>query len=138
MAGPEAPEAGWKAFTENITGGGRLELDPAGIEQCIKLCQEHAEDMRLLADRARDDLRATELGIGEKDIDSAKELARKFDEKAVGGSDAIAVSNTAVGLFLAHQAYAKDMGSMFEAVLRRYRDQDAAFTAELGSAGADV
>ena len=45
MAGPEAPEAGWKAFTENVIGGGRLELDPAGIEQCIKLCQEHAELM---------------------------------------------------------------------------------------------
>ncbi|WP_213574289.1 hypothetical protein [Rhodococcus sp. USK13] len=138
MAGPDAPEAGWKAFTENVVGGGRLELDPAGIEQCIKLCQAHAEDMRILADRARDELRATALGIGENDIDSAKELARKFDEKATGGGDVIAFSNTAVGLFLAHQAYAKDMRSMFEAVLVRYREQDATLAADLGSTGAGL
>lgn len=96
MAGPEAPEAGWKAFTENVVGGGRLELDPpAGIEQCIKLCQEHAELMGDLADNARQKLRAADLGIGEQDIDSAKQLARKFDEKAIGGGD-IEFSNTAV------------------------------------------
>ncbi len=47
-----------------------------------------------------------DLGIGEKDIESAKELARKFDEKAIGGSEDIDSANTAVGLFLAHEAYA--------------------------------
>jgi hypothetical protein len=135
MAGPDAPEAGWKAFTENVVGGGRLELDPAGIEQCIKLCEAHAELMADLADNARHKLRATNLGIGELDIDSAKELVRKFDEKAVGGDD-IEFANTAVGLFGAHQAYAKDMKSMFEAVLARYNEQDSAIAANLGSAGA--
>jgi len=138
MAGPEAPEAGWKAFTENITGGGRLELDPAGIEQCIKLCQEHAEDMRAFARRARNDLRALDLGIGEKDIESAKDLARKFDEKAIGGSENIDSGNTAVGLFLAHEAYALDMKSMFEATLTRYREQDAAFTGNLNQTGQEL
>ncbi|MCQ4117609.1 hypothetical protein [Rhodococcus tibetensis] len=135
MAGPQAPEAGWKAFTENVVGGGNLELDPAGIEQCIKLCQEHAELMADLADSARQKLRATNLGIGELDIDSAEELARKFDEKAIGG-DEIEFTNTAVGLFGAHQAYAKDMKSMFEAVLARYNEQDSVIAANLGSAGA--
>ena len=138
MVGPEAPEAGWKAFTENITGGGRLELDPAGIEQCIKLCQEHAEDMRAFARRARNDLRALDLGIGEKDIESAKDLARKFDEKAIGGSENIDSGNTAVGLFLAHEAYALDMKSMFEATLTRYREQDAAFTGNLNQTGQEL
>jgi hypothetical protein len=138
MAGPEAPEAGWKAFTENITGGGRLELDPAGIEQCIKLCQEHAEDMRAFARRARNDLRALDLGIGEKDIESAKDLARKFDEKAIGGSENIDSGNTAVGLFLAHEAYALDMKSMFEATLTRYREQDAALTGNLNQTGQEL
>ncbi|WP_016884115.1 MULTISPECIES: hypothetical protein [unclassified Rhodococcus (in: high G+C Gram-positive bacteria)] len=138
MAGPEAPEAGWKAFTENITGGGRLELDPAGIEQCITLCQEHAEDMRAFARRARNDLRALDLGIGEKDIESAKDLARKFDEKAIGGSEKIDSGNTAVGLFLAHEAYALDMKSMFEATLTRYREQDAALTGNLNQAGQEL
>ncbi|GAF49848.1 hypothetical protein [Rhodococcus wratislaviensis] len=137
MAGPEAPEAGWTAFTENITGGGRLELDPAGIEQCIKLCQEHAELMGDLADNARQKLRAADLGIGERDIDSAKQLARKFDEKALGGGD-IEFANTAVGLFGAHQTYAKDMKSMFEAVLARYNEQDAAIASSLGSVGGNL
>ncbi|QYB01782.1 hypothetical protein I1A62_31745 [Rhodococcus sp. USK10] len=135
MAGPEAPEAGWKAFTENVVRGGRLELDPAGIEQCIKLCQGHAEDMRELARRARNDLRALDLGIGENDIESAKDLARKFDEKAIGGSETIDSGNTAVGLFLAHEAYALDMKSMFEATLTRYREQDSAFAGNLNQSG---
>ena len=137
MAGPEAPEAGWKAFTENITGGGRLELDPAGIEQCIKLCQEHADRMKLLGGRARRELRATDLGLGEQDIESARQLARKFDEKAIGG-DGIEFANTAVGLFLAHETYASDMKSMFEAVLASYKEQDAATAARLGSVGVQL
>ncbi|MFC9838134.1 hypothetical protein ACFVKB_30645 [Rhodococcus sp. NPDC127530] len=137
MAGPEAPEAGWKAFTENVVGGGRLELDTAGIERCIKLCQEHAELMGDLADKARQKLRADDLGIGERDIDSAKKLARKFDEKAIGGGG-IEFANTAVGLFAAHQTYAKDMKSMFEAVLARYNEQDAAIALSLGSVGGDL
>ncbi|MDV7356540.1 hypothetical protein R4282_26435 [Rhodococcus oxybenzonivorans] len=134
MAGPDAPEAGWKAFTENVVGGGRLELDPAGVEQCIKLCDDHARRMGELANRARFELRAANLGIGENDIESAKVLARKFDEKAVGGSE-ISVSNTAVGLFTAHQSYAKDMKSMFEAVLARYTEQDDATAVAFGSLG---
>ena len=93
MAGPEAPEAGWRAFTENVVGGGRLELDPAGLAQCIKLCQDHADRMKLLGGRARRELRAADLGLGEKDIESAKQLARKFDEKAIGGDD-IEFANT--------------------------------------------
>lgn len=137
MAGPEAPEAGWKAFTENITGGGRLELDPAGIEQCIKLCDDHARRMGELASRARHELRATDLGIGEKDIESARELARKFDEKAIGGSG-IGAANTAVGLLTAHQSYVKDMKSMFEAVLASYTAQDEAIAASLGTAGSEL
>ena len=40
-----------------------------------------------------------DLGIGEKDIESAKDLARKFDEKAIGGRRDIDSGNTAVGLF---------------------------------------
>ncbi|MBV6759373.1 hypothetical protein [Rhodococcus opacus] len=134
MAGPEAPEAGWKAFTENVVGGGRLELDPAGIEQCIKLCDDHAKGWGDLASRARTELRAVALGIGEADIASAADIARKFDEKAIGG-EGIDFANTAVGLFRAHQTYALDMKSMFEAVLRRYMEQDSANAAALGATG---
>ncbi|OUS93100.1 hypothetical protein [Rhodococcus sp. NCIMB 12038] len=137
MAGPEAPEAGWKAFTETVVGGGRLELDPAGLEQCIKLCQDHADHMGDLARRANEELRATDLGIGEKDIASAAELARKFDEKAISGKD-IEFGNTARGLFTAHQTYARDMKSMFEAVLARYQEQDEQIAGTLSAAGTEL
>ncbi|SED47621.1 hypothetical protein SAMN04490220_4597 [Rhodococcus jostii] len=75
------------------------------------------------------------LGIGEADIASAADVARKFDEKAIGG-EGIDFANTALGLFRAHQTYALDMKSMFEAVLRRYTEQDSATASVLGSAKA--
>ncbi|MFD4366678.1 hypothetical protein [Rhodococcus sp. NPDC058521] len=146
MSNPETPNTGdpatpvggvWKQVTESAVNGGPLSIDREGIKRCIKLCDEHADAMSALAERARNELRVDALGIGEEYFESAKRLNEKFQDKAVGGGQ-IDKSSSALGLFRAHQSYARDMKSTFEAVLRAYDEQEGINTENLNATGEDI
>lgn len=146
MSNPETPNTGdpatpaggvWKQVTESAVNGGPLSINREGIERCIKLCEDHAVAMGALAERSRRELRLDALGIGEEYFESAKLLAQKFQDKAIGGGQ-IAKSSSAMGLFRAHESYAKDMKSTFEAVLHAYDEQERTNTEKLNATGEDV
>ncbi|QNG21216.1 hypothetical protein G4H71_03190 [Rhodococcus triatomae] len=127
----------WKPVLDSALSGGPLSVDPEGLRRCIQLCQDHAKEMGDCAERARDELRVDALGIGEADLDSARLLVEKFNDKAVGGGK-IPFGSSAVGMFRAHEAFALDMKSTFEGVLRAYEEQEGITVDNLGSAGGDL
>lgn len=130
-----APQGGsWKPVTDLALGSGHLDLDPEAIKRCITLCDDHANAMGELAERARRELHLDALGIGEEYLDSARQLTQKFKDKAVGGGQ-IEEWNSAAGLFRSHESHARDMKSTFEAVLKAYEEQEGVTTASLNSQG---
>ncbi|MFZ2173821.1 MAG: hypothetical protein WAW17_07245 [Rhodococcus sp. (in: high G+C Gram-positive bacteria)] len=132
--GPALAGGSWKPITDAALSGGHLEVDPEGIRRCIKMCDEHANAMAELADRAKHELWVEALGIGEKYLQSAQLLTQKYNDKAIGGGQ-IAFESSAFGLFRAHESYAQDMKSTFEAVLHAYEQQEGVTTSNLGSVG---
>lgn len=147
MSTPETPHAGdpaapvgggvWKEVTNTALNGGPLSVDREGIKRCIKLCDDHAIAMKELGERARRELRVDALGIGEDYFESARLISKKFQDKAVGGGQ-IEFSSSAVGLFHAHETYAKDMKSTFEAVLSAYDEQEGINTENLNATGEEL
>ncbi|AOW94562.1 hypothetical protein BFN03_07170 [Rhodococcus sp. WMMA185] len=113
---------------------GSLRVDPEGLRRCITMCDEHAKNMRRMAERAREELWIESLGIGEHELESARLLIQKFNDKAVGGGK-IAYESSAVGLLLSHERYALDMKATFEAVLRAYEEQEGITASALGQIG---
>ncbi|QNG21217.1 hypothetical protein G4H71_03180 [Rhodococcus triatomae] len=127
----------WKPVLDSALSGGPLSVDPDGLRRCIQLCQDHADAMGRFAERARHELRVDSLGIGEADLESAQLLMEKFNDKALGGGQ-IAFESSALGLFRAHQSFARDMKSTFEGVLRAYEEQEGITVDNLGSVGGDL
>ncbi|WP_084721722.1 hypothetical protein [Rhodococcus marinonascens] len=131
---PTPQSADWNQVTMAALSEGHLNVDPEGLRRCIKMCQDHAENMYELAEQARKDLWIESLGIGEHELESARLLIKKFNDKAVGGGK-IAHESSAVGLLFSHQRYALDMKATFEAVLRRYEEQEGITASALGQIG---
>ena len=135
--GTENPLASsWKPVLDSALSGGPLSVDPDGLRRCIRLCQEHADAMSGLAERASSELRVDTLGIGEAELESARLLVQKFNDKATGGGK-ITFASSALGMLRAHEAFALDMKSTFEGVLRAYEEQEGITVNNLGSAGSD-
>ncbi|MEV0945339.1 hypothetical protein [Rhodococcus sp. NPDC049939] len=134
---PIPQNAAWKQITEAAVSEGHLRVDPEGLRRCIKMCQDHADEMRRIAERARTDLWIESLGIGEHELESAKLLTQKFNDKAIGGGK-IAYESSAVGLLMSHADYASDMKATFEAVLRAYEEQEGITASSLGQIGDDL
>ncbi|WP_232320455.1 hypothetical protein [Rhodococcus sp. WMMA185] len=129
---PQSTE--WNRITAAALSEGSLRVDPEGLRRCITMCDEHAKNMRRMAERAREELWIESLGIGEHELESARLLIQKFNDKAVGGGK-IAYESSAVGLLLSHERYALDMKATFEAVLRAYEEQEGITASALGQIG---
>ena len=136
--GTENPLASsWKPVLDSALSGGPLSVDPEGLRRCIQLCQDHADEMGRLAERANRELRVDTLGIGETDLESARLMVQKFNDKATGGG-MIAFGSSAMGMFRAHQAFALDMKSTFDGVLRAYEEQEGITAGNFGELGGDL
>ncbi|ABG95798.1 MULTISPECIES: hypothetical protein [Rhodococcus] len=103
----------------------RLEVDRDALVRCIAACEVLAADMQDLRERAHRELAPESFGLGETHLRSAADLAARFRATAIGGPG-VAVENSAVGTFAAHERYALDLKATFEAALARYDEQDAA------------
>ncbi|MFZ2173809.1 MAG: hypothetical protein WAW17_07185 [Rhodococcus sp. (in: high G+C Gram-positive bacteria)] len=139
MTEPAGALAGTSAFTEHVLSIGEpLELEPGTIERLMQACDKLADDMDVLAGRARVELGVEAFGLGEKhpNLKSAQQLAQKFRSKAIGG-DGIDDGNTAVGMFKAHHAYALEMKAMLQQVLDAYNTQESTNTNKINGIGLD-
>ncbi|MEV0946557.1 hypothetical protein [Rhodococcus sp. NPDC049939] len=124
----------WPKITAAALSEVYLRVDPEGLRRCISMCEAHADAMFEMADRAGRELWIETLGIGEHELESARLLTQKFNDKAVGGGK-IAFESSAVGLLQSHANYALDMKATFEAVLRRYEEQEGIAASSLGRIG---
>ncbi|QNG19859.1 hypothetical protein G4H71_15350 [Rhodococcus triatomae] len=123
----------WKAFAESCAAHA-FSIERDGLVRLVALCDQHAADMQRFADRAKVELYVNTLGIGESELESARTLTAKFQDKAIGGGS-IAHESSAVGVFEAHRDWARAMGDSFRAALRRYEEQDAVNAAGYGQWG---
>ncbi|NLG56602.1 MAG: hypothetical protein GX542_13315 [Rhodococcus sp.] len=115
--------------------GKQLLMDPDEMRLYIAGCQELADDMNALEQRARKTLVLEDYGLGDRHIPSAAQLANKFRVKAQGEGGATDDPNTMVGYARANRKAALAFKTMLERSLAAYQGQEEALRADIAVIG---
>ncbi|QNG20206.1 hypothetical protein G4H71_13355 [Rhodococcus triatomae] len=108
-----------------------LAMDPVAIEKMMAACRELADEMADLAAITRAELDVDRFGLGESvpDLVSARHLADRIRRAAVGtGTDQ---TGSALGLFAAQEAYARELERTLADALAAYRGGDETLADEV-------
>lgn len=134
-----APPVGdFKAHvTNSVAAGEQFTMNPDGMRECIADCDNHIDELRELHRFARTELYVESLGIGEQGLESARQLLRKYQEKARGGGD-MPEHSSAVGYFQGLIDWVTDFRDGLQAALDAYESTDRQNAAAIHTTGSDL
>ncbi|NLG56384.1 MAG: hypothetical protein GX542_12200 [Rhodococcus sp.] len=114
-------------MTENFS------LNEERMRAAISQADAYIEDLRDYVGRANRELYVETLGIGEDDIETARQVVNKFKDKARGGGQ-IAVESSAVGFLEAcatwMEAYRDNLQSELDNYLGTEQQNTGTFTGQ--------
>jgi hypothetical protein len=135
---PVAPAPALKrTMDQYIESGQDLTMDPDGLQEVIANCDKHIDALRVLQQRAHNELWVDSLGIGENGFEPAKQLLTKYQHKARGGGS-IPEQSSAVGYIRALITWVTDFRDALQAARNAYLATDAATATTLGNLEADT
>lgn len=126
-----------KAVYDAMIAEDRIDLDPEGMVETLKVFADQAERMRDNAQEAERTLYIDRLGFGEEHLENSRDLLRKYQDKAIGGG-LIAESSSMKGQCEQKAQYADGMWLVIRAALRRYAEQEGVTLESILNAGRDL
>lgn len=129
--------AAWDERQASIANGTPLKYNESNLLARAATYRKHADDAGALARDVRDTLAIRNPGMGEEHIPSARELADKYYEKAIGGPG-IDYQNCLVGNLQAREAWALSMEDMHKRSLAAYQGQEEALYGSISAIGEDL